>query len=270
MPLLLPNMSANMVEKTKGRTLGGTEYSWSKAVPGGTGIAALALLTSKAPDISRLQTSLQKLQNSHPILKSRLHYSNTTTNTFSFVTSPTPFVRIESYNLSTSSKIIGNPSVSPFEQILEHELNQNTWQDPGRSSNTSSDMFFASMYEIPNERWVLVLRLHVSACDRTTAVSLLRELLVLVKEIDEGGEGTNNEARNKGEFSSAIEDMVPCGKAKKAMWARGMDMLSYSVNSLRLTNLKFIDTKSPRFTQVVRLRLNQNDTRRVLAVSPLY
>ncbi|KAJ1375877.1 hypothetical protein SESBI_50528 [Sesbania bispinosa] len=70
-------------------------------------------------------------------------------------------------------------------------------------------------------------------------------------------------------MSLAIEDMVPHGKAKKAMWARGLDMLGYSLNSLRLTNLKFNDTKTTRFSQVVRLQLNQNDTKGVLAVSPL-
>ncbi|XP_021819093.1 uncharacterized protein LOC110761015 isoform X2 [Prunus avium] len=43
-----------------------------------------------------------------------------------------------------------------------------------------------------------------------------------------------------------------------------MDMLSYSVNSLRLTNLKFNDTKSTRVSQVVRLQMNEDDTQRVL------
>ena len=108
----------------------------------------------------------------------------------------------------------------------------------------------------------------MSACDRTTAVSLLRELLVLVEEGKGGGE-VNKEDWNKGDVCLAIEDLVPCGKAKKALWARGVDVLSYSVTSLRLTDLKFVDTKSPRCTQVVRLQLNPIDTDRVLAVSPL-
>ncbi|XP_061353444.1 uncharacterized protein LOC133298205 [Gastrolobium bilobum] len=241
-----------MVEP-KGRTVGGTEYSWCRAVRGGTGIAVLAMLTSKALDPSRLQNALNKLQNSHPILKSKLHYSNTTT--FSFVTSPNPFVKVTFHNLHTTNK---NDTVSPLQEILEHELNQNSWHD---NPSSSSDMFFASVYTLPNGAWVVVMRLHVSACDRTTAVSLLRELLVLMEE----EEGEEDEGWNKGEVDLAMEDLVPGGKGKKALWTRGLDMLSYSINSLRLTNLKFIDTKATRFSQIVRLRLNQNDTKRVLS-----
>ncbi|KAJ1394524.1 Chloramphenicol acetyltransferase-like domain superfamily [Sesbania bispinosa] len=248
-------MSVQTVEP-KGRTVGGTECSWCRAIRGGTGIAVLALRTSKALplDIPRLQNALHKLQNSHPILRSRLQYSNTEA-TFSFVTSPTPFVMIESHNLSTTSKILqrnGNDAVSPFQQILEHELNQNTWQDP---TVAVSDMFVASIYALPDATWTVVMRLHVAACDRTTAVSLLRELLVLMKE---------EEAGKKEEVGLAIEDLLPGGKAKKPIWSRGIDMLSYSVNSLRLTNLKFNDTKSTRLSQVVRLQLNHIDTKRIL------
>ena len=116
---------------------------------------------------------------------------------------------------------------------------------------------------MPNAKWVVVMRLHVAACDRTTAVSLLRELLLLMEEEEE-------ESNGEGSLSLAIEDLVPNGKAKKAIWARGIDVLSYSVNSIRQTNLKFSDTKGKRFSQVVRLQLNQNDTKRVLAVSLLH
>ncbi|KAI4300499.1 hypothetical protein L6164_033870 [Bauhinia variegata] len=254
------------MSEAKGRTGGGTEQNWCRAVPGGTGVAVLALLISKSPDIARLQIALHKLQNSHPILKSRLH-SHATTNTFSFVTYPTPFVKIQYHNLSKSSKLVENNPVSPFHLILEHELNQNTWQNPGRTSQTIvADMFFASVYELPNAAWAVVLRLHVSACDRTTAVSLLKELRVLITdEKDDSGGTTKEQIWNKGEVTLAIEDLVPQAKYKKTMWARGLDMLSYSVNSLRLTNLKFHDTKNPRFSQVVRLQLSKNDTQRVLA-----
>lgn len=64
-----------------------------------------------------------------------------------------------------------------------------------------------------------------------------------------------------------IEDLIPNGKAKKPLRSRGVDMLSYSVSSLRLTNLKFKDTRSPRSSQVVRLQMNQNETEKILAVS---
>lgn len=249
-------MSVEAVE-SKCRTVGGTECSWCRGVRGGTGIAVLALLTSKPPLISNLQTALRKLQNSHPILRSRIHHSTTEATTFSFVTSPTSSITIESHD---GAKILaGNENddgVSPFHRIMEHELNRNTWRDP------SADMFVASVYAMPDATAsVVVLRLHVAACDRTTAASLLRELLVVME--------AEEEVVREGEVSLAIEDLVPGGKAKKPMWARGLDVLSYSVNSLRLTNLKFHDTKTDRFSQVVRLQLNHTDTKRVMAVSSI-
>ncbi|KAJ7971577.1 GATA zinc finger protein [Quillaja saponaria] len=264
-------MSAQMVE-TNGRTVGGTEHSWCRAVPGGTGIAVLAILTSEAPKFSHLQTALQKLQKAHPILKSRL-VSNPNTDTFSFLTSPTPFVQIKFFDLSSTYQILQkyytnptNETVSPFQLILEHELNQNCWQNPSRPSSTTSDMFFATTYVLPNTKCVVVFRLHVSACDRTTAASLLRELLMLMEEEGAGSNGgVQKEIVNKGKVSLGIEDLIPNGKAKNPLWARGVNMLSYSVNSLGLTNLKFKDSKSPRSSNVVRLQLDQNDTETVLA-----
>ncbi|KAJ7976145.1 GATA zinc finger protein [Quillaja saponaria] len=77
--------------------------------------------------------------------------------------------------------------------------------------------------------------------------------------------GIQKEIGNKREGSMGIEDLIPNGKAKKRLWAREVDMFSYSVNSLWLTNLKFKDTKSPRSSQVLRLQLDQNETERVLA-----
>ncbi|XWS43401.1 hypothetical protein CRYUN_Cryun16bG0100300 [Craigia yunnanensis] len=259
-----------------GRALGSTEHSWCRAVLGGTGIFVLAIIFSKNPDISRLRNALHKLQNSYLILRSRLHYSPSA-NAFSFVTSPSPFIEIKSFNHSTTSNILENccnqenQNVSPLHLILEHELNQNAWTSsyPNNPSfSTKSDMFFASIYALPGARWVLVLRLHASSCDRTTAVSLLRELLTLMgTEEEETGsqQGQKEILLKKGEVSLAIEDLIPKGKAKKTLWARGVDMLGYSVNSLRLTNLKFKDAKSPRSTLVLRLLISPDDTERILA-----
>ncbi|XP_022744056.1 uncharacterized protein LOC111294996 [Durio zibethinus] len=261
----------------KGRAVGGTEHSWCRAVLGGTGIAVLAILSSKNPDVSRLRNALHKLQNSHPILRSRLHHDPSGNTNFSFVTSPFPFTQIKFFNHSTTSNILENiynqenQNISPLHLILEHELNQNAWNNCHNnkpSFSTKNDMFFASVYALPGARWVLVLRLHASACDRTTAVSLLRELLTLMgTEEEETGsqQGQREIMMDKGEISLAIEDLIPKGKAKKTVWARGVDMLGYSVNSLRLTNLKFKDAKSPRSTQVVRLMISTDDTERILA-----
>ncbi|KAI5425444.1 uncharacterized protein LOC127125629 [Lathyrus oleraceus] len=251
--------------EANGRTVGGTEYSWCKAIRGGTGIAVLSLLLTKPIDISRFQTSLHKLQNSHPILRSKLHQSNTTDTSFSFLTSPTPFIKIESHSLNATSEILNNNkydtvSVSPLQKILEHELNRNAWREQDRST-TGSDMLFATVYAMPDAKTsVVVMRLHVAACDRTTAVSLLRELLVLMTEDEKETNGVEIE----NVVPLAIEDLVPGRKAKKNIWARGLDVLSYSVNSFRFTNLKFNDTKNAKFSQVVRMELNQNDTKRFL------
>ncbi|WJX84839.1 hypothetical protein P8452_67367 [Trifolium repens] len=254
----------SMMVEAKGRTVGGTEYSWCKAIHGGTGIAVLSLLLTKPIEISRFQTSLHKLQNYHPILRSKLHHSTSDT-TFSFATSPIPFIKIKSHNLNVTSEILrknqnDTVSVSPLQQILEHELNINTWQD---RNSSDSDMLFVSIYAMSDSTSVVVMRLHVAACDRTTAVSILRELLVLIKD-DDGDEKTEENGLNE-KICLAIEDLVPGRKAKKHIWARGLDVLNYSVNSFRFTNLKFNDTKNARFSQVVRMQLDHNDTKRVLA-----
>ncbi|BFG38579.1 hypothetical protein CerSpe_248530 [Prunus speciosa] len=270
-----------MADQPRARAVGAMENSWCRAVPGGTGITVLGFDISRAPDMLKYQTALHKLQNAHPILNSRLH-TNTKTNTFSFVTSPTPFVQIKTFDLSSTLEILetlsnpSNNSVSPFHLILEHELNKNTWTKTTTTTTSSSssssastndqDMFFGTIYTLPNAKWVAVMRLHVSACDHTTAETMLRELLgYLIGGTDDGeGRGIEKEIGSKGEVNSGIEDLVPSRIAKKPFWARGVDMLSYSLNSLRLTNLKFKDTKSARSSQVVRFQMNQEETQRIL------
>ncbi|KAH0971680.1 hypothetical protein GBA52_023836 [Prunus armeniaca] len=253
-----------MADQPRGRAVGAMENSWCRAVPDGTGITVLGFDISCAPNMVKYQTALHKPQNAHPILNSRLH-TNTKTNTFSFVTSPTPFVQIKTFDLSSTLEILetlsnpSNNSFSPFHLILEDELNKNTWTKTTTTTTSSSsssssastndqDMFFGTIYTLPNAKWVAVMRLHVSACDHTTVETMLRELLGYLI----------------GEVNSGIEDLVPSRIAKKHFWARGVDMLSYSLNSLRLTNLKFKDTKSARSSQVVRFQMNQEETQRIL------
>jgi len=258
------------------RPVGGTEYSWCKAVPTGTGTTVLALLLSKPPEISSIQTALHNLQNSHPILRSKLHF-NTTTRTFSYLIPPTPHLQIQPFDLSSTARILQllhtpndnddhhhHYSITPFHLILEHEINQNTWRDPDQPSYADEDVFFASLYTLSEAQWALTLRLHTSACDRTAAVSLLKELLTLVVN---GGEGAETEFGDKGEVNLGIEELIPAGKANKPFWARGVDMLGYSLNSLRTANLDFRDVESPRKTQVVTLQMSSDDTQKLLAVS---
>lgn len=119
------------------------------------------------------------------------------------------------------------------------------------------------MYALDTNCWVLTLRLHTSVCDRAAAVAILTELLALIQQgnVDQLGNHRIVDQVNLG-----IEDCIPNGQGKKAFWARGVDMLGYSLNSLRLANLNFQDTASPRMSRVVRLQLNALDTARLLSV----
>ncbi|KAK1563313.1 hypothetical protein Q3G72_025828 [Acer saccharum] len=249
-----------------GRPVGGTEYSWCKAVPTGTGITVLALLLSKSPDIQLLENALHNLQNIHPILRSCLRFQ-TTTNSFSFVTPPNPHLQITVFDLSSTSQIIhdddNNHHVSPYHSILQHELNQNAWHNPDPPSEMESKMFFVSVYALSETQWAVVFRLHTGVCDRASAVALLREVLKLIGESN--GDGIEKEYEKRCEVSLGIEEYIPSGKANKPFWARGVDMLGYSLNSFRLANINFVDANSPRYSQVVRLQMNPDDTERLLS-----
>ncbi|KAF3441639.1 hypothetical protein FNV43_RR15554 [Rhamnella rubrinervis] len=253
-----------------GRTIGETEYSWCKAVPGGTGITVLSLLLTKLPEISNLQTVLHNFQISHPILNSKLRL-NPTTNTFSFISRPTPSLRIQSFDLPSTAQLLrtlqnsNDQSVTPFHLILEHQLNQNSWRNTDRPSHSDADVFFASIYALSETQWALMLSLHTSVCDRTAAVALLRGLLVELGGIGSEAGGTEKGIKENEEVSLGIEDLIPNGKANKPFWARGVDLLGYSLNSFRLANLEFRDTDSPRYSQILRLQMNPQDTEKLLS-----
>nr|XP_043608219.1 uncharacterized protein LOC122580016 [Erigeron canadensis] len=252
------------------RLLGGTEQNWCKAVAVGTGITTLALQISKEPDIPKFKKALQKLQNDHPNLNTMLHKNTSTGTTCFIINPPIPHLRLNIMSQSKTTELLqtlmsqgSNASMSPLHVILEHELNINEWSDISSRSLSMGGLhlWFANVYTLPDKKWVLVLRLHAGICDRTTAVSLLKELKEAMGEKLEGGAaGHYKEKGNVG-----IEELIPIGKAKKTLWAHGKDMLSYSVNSLRLTNLKFKDVKSPRYSEVLRLKMNAHETHMLLA-----
>lgn len=243
------------VDQPRSRPVAGTERSWCKAVPGGTGITVLALLLSKPVDIPLLQNALRKLQMSHPILNSQLRHKSGAGNSYSYVTPPAPRITVEPFDRNSTAEILRDlqePSISRFHSILERELNRNAWLD----HETDADTFFASLYELDDGRRVLALRFHTSVCDRSTAGAILPELVRLL-----AGEGEGDGER---EVGLGIEDCVPKGKAKKAFWARGLDMLGYSLNSFRLSNIAFQDAHSPRSSRVGRMKLGKQETGRVL------
>uniref|UniRef100_A0A7N0ZTC9 Alcohol acetyltransferase n=1 Tax=Kalanchoe fedtschenkoi TaxID=63787 RepID=A0A7N0ZTC9_KALFE len=251
--------------KPAGRAMGTTEQGWCRAVNGGTGITVLALLLSKDHGASAIQQALRKVQTHHPLLRSRLH-RHPKSHTLSFVTSPTPFIEVRELDLESTSRILlrSNGTVAPLQKILEHELNENSWRSSAGSNDL--DLFFATTYLLPDGRRVLALRFHTSVCDRTTAVSLLRELPGIVLEDGEGGDrGMRKDGGLKGEVNSGIEALMPAGVTEKGLLGRGVNMLGYSLSALRLTNLNFKDTKQPRSSQVVRLQLNLLETQNILA-----
>lgn len=123
---------------------------------------------------------------------------------------------------------------------------------------------FANVYGLDDDRWVVALRLHTSGCDRTSAVTLLREMMRLMSGGGGGEGGTEKENGGKGEVNLGIEEYIPNGKANKPFWARGVDVLGYSLNSLRLSNLNFWHAGLPTSSQVVRLQMNSHDTHQLL------
>ncbi|KAK4432577.1 hypothetical protein Salat_1019900 [Sesamum alatum] len=253
----------------KARALGNTEQNWCRAVSSGTGITVLALQMARPPSqASTLQKILHKLQQSHPLLRSKLRH-NPTNKIFSFHTSTAPQLHLQLHDARSTSNLLHalsadrNSDVSPAHLILEHELNSRSWSEPNTFPCNGIDVMVASLYAVSDTKSVIVLRFHTSVCDRTTAVSLLREVMELVEETEGGGAPTG--IKNEGEGEMGIESMVPSGMGKKTMWAHGMDMLGYSVNSLRLTNLKFKNSRSPRLSEVVRLQMNKHYTSQILA-----
>lgn len=87
-------------------------------------------------------------------------------------------------------------------------------------------------------------------------MALLKELLGLI---------TGREMEGRYGMSLPVEVLVPKGKGDKPFWLRGVDLVGYSLNSLRLSNLGFEDVCSSRCSQVVRLQLNRDETHRLLA-----
>ncbi|CAH1418324.1 unnamed protein product [Lactuca virosa] len=242
-------MSTESSPDAMSRSVGGTEYSWCRAVPGGTGVTALALLFSKPPNLSHLQASIQKLQDSHPILRSKLR-SNPSTNTFLLFTP----------SASTPLEIHTSDLAQSYYQALEHEMNTNAWRNQDNRV-TEKDVMFASLYNLPDQKWAVVLRLHTGVCDRTAAAFLLRELLGLIA----AGEGcVDKELVKEDGMGLPIEDCIPAGKANKPFWARGVDMLGYSVNSFRFSHLDFKATGLPDSTQYVRMQIGLEDTEQIL------
>lgn len=249
----------------KGRPMGGTEQNWCRAVKSGTGITVLALQLSIYPNMSLLENSLYKLQNAHPILKYKLHFKHNI-NSFSFDTPTTNHPQVDTFDMLSTQDLlkenVGTNCISSLQSVLEYELDQNPWSNPENYSDDGVKMFHVSLYVLEKQKWVVVLRLHTAVCDRTTAVGLLRELRELMEKGE--GEGPNIGTGKEVWVSMGIEDLIPKKKTKKTLWAHGLDTLSYSVNSLRLSNIGFADVRSKRSSKVVRWQMSSHETTQIL------
>ncbi|KAK4755219.1 hypothetical protein SAY87_008976 [Trapa incisa] len=243
------------------RPVGCTEHSWCKAVPLGTGVVVQGLLLSKPVDSSLLLSAVRRLQVFHPILRSKLHF-DAAAGSFSFLTFPDSDLVISTFDLKSTTRILesagerGAPAISRFQLIIEHEMGRNAWRDVDPSSDRDWDLLHASVYCLEEARWAVVLRFHTAACDRTAAATVMRELQVLLFR----GGGEEEEGVN-----AEIEKLIPARKANKLFWTRGLNLLGYSLNSFRVSNIDFVDAAFPRSSHIVRLQMNSGDTQRLLA-----
>ncbi|KAK8961243.1 hypothetical protein KSP40_PGU010076 [Platanthera guangdongensis] len=252
------------------RPAGGTELSWCRAVPGGTGITVLALHLSRQISLPFIRSSLRRLQLSSPLLRARLPSAASNPRP-SILISPSPSVEIELIPSDLLPQIAvanDSPPISLFHSLVEHEMNRNCWAEP--SEDEPAGVLFATIYELPElDRSLLVLRLHTGVCDRTAGVAILKELIDAVAVA--GGVDRialdGGEEEEEGEVLLAIEDLISKEDSWKPFWARGKDLVGYSLNGLRSSCLPFMNTGSNRKSEVARLLMEADETKRLLADS---
>eukprot|EP01018_Ginkgo_biloba_P013068 Gb_40809 [translate_table: standard] len=295
---------AILLETPHSRMLGGTEYSWCKALGGGTGITILAMHFSEYVDPSDLQQVVHTVQMNHPRLRSQLVWIHGKP---AFSVSPNPYVEVQVMDSVTTSEILcgilsldkssppynesyssgGNSaesddcnsytdlqeeSLKDWQHLVEYELNINPWSDHS-TSQAPKNMLAARLYCLPLGNSLAVLRLHTSICDRASAATILKQMLHVFYERKHGHPPPNMGFKSQTESNScadktmnymAIEDAIPKGKANKPFWTHGVDLLGYSLGSRRHSNLPFEDPHAPRHSQIVRLCLSSDETTQLL------
>lgn len=236
----------------RARAAGGTEYNWCRAVPGGTGTTLLALRLSRGAAAeaaaATLQAALHSLQNAHPVLRAYLRASPSGP-TLAFPSSATP---------PPPLPLAPHPAPD-FRSLVERELNRNPWaaaQEPD-----AAPVLFATLHELPPPAGgaALFVRIHTAACDRAASASLVRELVALL-----GGVGSAGDPAEEAAVEAALEERIPQRDTWKPFWARGLDMVGYSINGLRTSTLPFEETGTERSTQMVRLGFRREETTRLL------
>ncbi|KAL5228561.1 hypothetical protein ABZP36_016826 [Zizania latifolia] len=238
----------------RARAVGGMEYGWCRAVPGGTGTTLLALSLARRATTAAavVQTTLQALQDAHPVLRARLRGSASGSPTLAFPSSAPPPLALA---------LLPVPESTPdFHSLIEHELNRNPWAE---LEDDEPPVLFATLYELPQPAAggsALFLRIHTAACDRAASASLVRELVVLLGGDGAAAAGDPEDAA----VHAALEERIPQRDSWKPFWARGLDMVGYSINGLRTSTLPFEVTGTERSTQMLRLGFDREETRRLL------
>ncbi|KAI5003664.1 hypothetical protein ZWY2020_030824 [Hordeum vulgare] len=229
----------------RSRAVCGTEYSWCRAVPGGTGTTLLALRLSRRGS-SAAEAAVRSLQSAHPVLRAHIRAASASSPTLAFPST------------AAQLALAPQPSALDFSSLLERELNSNPWaSDPGPEG---APVLFAALYDLPPPSGgaALFVRIHTAACDRAASGALLRELLAHL-----GGAG-DPEEEEAAAVEAGLEDRIPKQDAWKPFWARGVDMVGYSINGLRTSTLQFEETGTARSTQMVRIAFGREDTKRLL------
>uniref|UniRef100_A0A0D9YHS0 Phthiocerol/phthiodiolone dimycocerosyl transferase C-terminal domain-containing protein n=1 Tax=Oryza glumipatula TaxID=40148 RepID=A0A0D9YHS0_9ORYZ len=254
----------------RARAVGGMEYGWCRAVPGGTGTTLLALRLARGAEAAvaaaTVQAALRAILDAHPVLRARLRGSASGSPTLAFPSAaapPPPPLALE---------LLPVPESAPdFPSLLEHELNRNPWTAAAATATASEHepdappVLFATLYELPPPAGggsALFVRIHTAACDRAASASLVRELLAQL-----AGDGAAAAAASEPEDAAvraSLEERIPQRDSWKPFWARGLDMVGYSINGLRTSTLPFEVTGTERSTQMLRLGFDRDETTRLL------
>ncbi|MCO5614366.1 hypothetical protein L7F22_068645 [Adiantum nelumboides] len=245
-----------MSESPHSRMVGGTEYSWCKAVSGGTGTTVLAaMFQSDTVSASLLQDALDLLQVAHPRLRSRLLWIHGRP-ALSVSSSPVVTLQVlqarevisqEFGMLDTANSDCkiddNNDDEGAWLKLVERELNINTqWKEQSHSLEPQPMMALtlyigiqsAGERDSGSSHSLLVLRLHTAICDRASAATILTELMHILSKLRSNDTSVlKDDMRTIGEKHEedsaislvAIEDAIPKGHAHKPFWAHGIDIL---------------------------------------------
>lgn len=295
-------LSSPHISSAHSRLAGGTEYTWCRTVAGGSGISVLALLFSNLPDPDALQQAIHKLQIDHPRLRSQLVWihakpaflvSNDSVTQLQIVDAPNSARNLQhsDHTIAGNSSANSNETIDQSEtdssalklqsdevdrsnnwmSIVETELNTNEWTEH-RHSLDPKPMFGVRLYKLVGGRSLMVLRIHTAISDRTSAATILTELLNSFYEIKHGHplipqkpelNSCATNARKHPELM-AVEEAIPKGQANKPFWAHGVDVLGYSLTSRRHGLLPFIDINPPRRSEIAHLSCSVEQTQKIL------